>query len=751
MLHRLPELCLLGVRIGVVALLVGRLTTATEGAVLGQTLGWALFSLLLLIPAGLVLSTGSLPLPRFRWIDAIWLLLCLAPVAGGVVHFGTGDDRAAINLCCEWLGLLATWVLFRLLQSDLGAANAWPRVVAATVVGLSLLGLWQHYFGYAADRSEYLTLVNRQTELRQDLATRTQGSQSQVRRELAELETLLFQMGVPDDEPGRKLWEARLLASSEPVGLFALANTLAGVLLAATLLWGIWFVTPRAAGLAHPDVASPASGMGRLSTGLALGLVGFCLVLTKSRTAWVGTLAAGTLLVLLLRSDWSHGRRWRGLVLMLAGLALLMGLAGWSGGLDRLVVSQAFKSLSYRAEYWTGSWHMLRDREHPWRWLTGVGPGNFRACYLPFKLPESSEEIADPHNLFLDHWAAGGLPGLLAVLGLWVFALASLRQVFQRVSTTTEATVPSQTTPRRVDWLGALVALGTVALLGSGFNAAWPWGVVAVGLLLGAWASRNTSRIPTTATAAILAGLLIHLLAAGGMGMPAIVMLLQLFSLPHRETRVAVEPTLSWPGILLAVSGALLAGVVITQGLQPVASAELQVALGDEALARGAQDRALKSYRAAAQADRFSWVALDRLAAVMQRDWLASRDPHAFEKCVQYREASIQRNPLAAAGWRALGETWRLHFDHSSDLADARQSVENLRYAVRRHPTNPLLQAELAQAEMASGDKVAARATIQNALALDEINHRLGHTDKLLPATLVRTLRESLDAPDSNP
>ena len=46
MLHRLPELCRLGVRIGISALLAGRLTTATEGAVLGQTLGWAVLSLL---------------------------------------------------------------------------------------------------------------------------------------------------------------------------------------------------------------------------------------------------------------------------------------------------------------------------------------------------------------------------------------------------------------------------------------------------------------------------------------------------------------------------------------------------------------------------------------------------------------------------------------------------------------------------------------------------------------------------------
>ena len=40
---------------------------------------------------------------------------------------------------------------------------------------------------------------------------------------------------------------------------------------------------------------------------------------------------------------------------------------------------------------------MLMDS--PQNWLLGVGPGNFRQHYLQFKLPQSSEEIADPHNL----------------------------------------------------------------------------------------------------------------------------------------------------------------------------------------------------------------------------------------------------------------------------------------------------------------------------------------------------------------
>ena len=59
---------------------------------------------------------------------------------------------------------------------------------------------------------------------------------------------------------------------------------------------------------------------------------------------------------------------------------------------------------------------------HPW---LGCGPGNFQEAYTLYKLPEASEEIADPHNFLLEVWATAGTPaavGLLAVLGCFAFA-----------------------------------------------------------------------------------------------------------------------------------------------------------------------------------------------------------------------------------------------------------------------------------------------------------------------------------------
>src|SRR5690606_19606381 len=96
----------------------------------------------------------------------------------------------------------------------------------------------------------------------------------------------------------------------------------------------------------------------------------------------------------------------------LGGLAclLLIGLpvaAALTGGLDRQVITEAPKSLQYRLEYWTATLAALRESP-----ILGTGPGNFRQAYLAHKLPGSSEEVLDPHNLFLDVWAGGGLIGL---------------------------------------------------------------------------------------------------------------------------------------------------------------------------------------------------------------------------------------------------------------------------------------------------------------------------------------------------
>ena len=73
------------------------------------------------------------------------------------------------------------------------------------------------------------------------------------------------------------------------------------------------------------------------------------------------------------------------------------------------------------------------------RW--GVGPGNFRAAYLPYKLPESSEEILDPHNLFLEVWATAGFWAFVALV---LALILGLRNLLGARSARTSASVEDQ-------------------------------------------------------------------------------------------------------------------------------------------------------------------------------------------------------------------------------------------------------------------------------------------------------------------
>ena len=151
-----------------------------------------------------------------------------------------------------------------------------------------------------------------------------------------------------------------------------------------------------------------------------------CWILTKSRSAWLATLVGVLLLGLgALRQGRRTLRVWH--VVMgasLGGVAVAFGVL--AGALDRLVITEALKSFSYRIEYWRASWAMIADH----RWF-GCGPGNFQQCYTRYKLPGASETVTDPHNFLLEIWASGGTPAavlFLAVLVAFVWQLSRCRR-----------------------------------------------------------------------------------------------------------------------------------------------------------------------------------------------------------------------------------------------------------------------------------------------------------------------------------
>src|SRR5262245_8421718 len=94
-------------------LLLCRYLTTTEGAVLGETLWIAQLSWL----AGIVLAADLFRARSFHWtfsrLDAAVMGLGLAHAVSAVVNRSDLDSRAAVNMLCEWSGLVVTWFVVR--------------------------------------------------------------------------------------------------------------------------------------------------------------------------------------------------------------------------------------------------------------------------------------------------------------------------------------------------------------------------------------------------------------------------------------------------------------------------------------------------------------------------------------------------------------------------------------------------------------------------------------------------------------
>jgi O-antigen ligase len=775
------------------AVVVCRLLTPTDAAPTGETLWIAQAALGALLVWACVAYRSQQARLRLNWVDMAVGLFCLGPVVGALAVISTsGDKRAAMTMLWEWVGIAVTWFLMRaqltcslencrlkkgtvpagnidllpedhslerdspLFQSAVFVAaerKAMLLVVAAAAVSLSALGIWQHHFGYAASRRTYEKLKSEKTELEQ--AGRPNDLRKAVDwdRAMHKVRAELVRLDIPANDAARMLWEQRLY-SSEPIGMFALANTLAGVLVCTCILWlGILAGARRA-------VPTWALVLGVI----LLALILYCLLLTKSRTAFVGLACGLGLWGAVTLGFRSAGLRriWLAVAAAVAVLAVLVGIAAATGGLDRLVISESTKSLRYRFEYWESTWHMLMAA--PRNWLLGVGPGNFRQHYLQFKLPQSSEEIADPHNLVLDVWANGGL---IALLGLAGICLAGLRPLWMTLKTEASSHgLPSDLEENPHDsgsgggvgiLAGAVVGHLVVLLLGLGSEETlvllvlgWLLAVIASGILF------RSEPAPSVYGAAF-AALAVHLLGAGGVGMPAITQML-LFWVALGEANAAGKtgestggatggagPRERWIwelGLRVASARIGFAGLGLFlgcwfTGLSPSLDSRSKIADGMyEWFDKGNVSKAEREFRHAADADPWSSAPYERLAELAFQRWQASGRGRLedFERSVKLQQQAIACDPRQAGEYLTLGEMYIAGFKHTGKRSDAVAAAEAMRQAVALYPNFAVGQSQLAEALRLSGQPDEARQAARRALEVDAINERAGHIDKRLPA-----------------
>lgn len=572
------------------------------------------------------------------------------------VFRGEGDRRTAVNLTLEWGGLGLIWWLIRIGSGQSGMLRAVLQALVMIAVGLSALGIWQHHFFYAEQAARYRA----DRDILDQAATSTAGM-----IQAADVVARFQAQGIPLDGTDRVLWENRLLSSSEPFATFALANTLAGILAGALVLAGGRFLTV---------ITGRADSAGDFRNRLPellfqISVISYCLVLTKSRSAWAGA-AAGLLLTGFRQYRPQYVKSIAGFVTAAMFLIMSMfGIAAMTGAVDREVILESPRSLQFRLMYWDGTLRMLKETP-----VVGAGPGNFRQLYLTHKAEESSEEIRDPHNYILEAWSGGGLIGLAGALlltisavqvpiGLSAGGLLRRKAGSEASESITRTTNQSHAVPK---WSQAAVASIVGIVCGTGLTVGSDWlrggafieeissrvllltGILPALIFLifnksFKYRSRGTehfrprsdqhhfidnecagSGIEDHAIYACIA-LMIHLLAAGGFEFPGVMLVLLIcFSASingkrrsSAETRHVAQR--EWSSLtLFTVCSVLVLGCVVQFGFVPVIRAEFHLAIGDS---RRYQQRnwkaAAESYETAIAVDPLSPVPRQRLAELL--------------------------------------------------------------------------------------------------------------------------------------
>lgn len=367
--------------------------------------GDSLYLILLGIVLGLFTAVDRLLTKQEHRISLNWKLL----VTGFFVWLmfatlqtaGKGDLRIASLGFWQSVSLLGVVSCFYCQAMKHGRLESTLRWMIGVVAGTVACALYQYLVSFPAMRADFT--ANR----------------------AAFFETRGITLGSAE----AMQWESRLL-STEPLGPFALTNSLAGFV-------GPWFVITIAviAWILIPNVGQNDKSLLNsrewirkfpsffLSLWvLAIGS-GAVLMLTKSRTGWLAFMI--TSIVLFLGRDSIGGRSWNHIQRYRAALAPVLVLLGIVGGIflwrDPEIVNEAGKSFAYRMQYWRGSADIVESSP-----LFGVGPLNFQNAYPAFKELTASETPADPHNMWAEIATTGGVP----LLVLAAIAAAGILQLF---------------------------------------------------------------------------------------------------------------------------------------------------------------------------------------------------------------------------------------------------------------------------------------------------------------------------------
>ena len=680
---------------------------------------------------------------HFGWADGLLMMLALLNVASAVraIHSGQAVARPAINMASQWIGLGAMFFLARQLLHDPRVNRAICTVMLALGLALSVHGISQVFYSFPN--------AIRAFQSDPDAALRSAG------------------FAAPEGSPQRSLFASRL-SSRQPTSTYALTNSLAGYL----ATWSVML-----AWLCLAPTSPKSNTWGRIACPVLLGLpMIVCLVLTRSRTGQMAFVVGLVVLLILRRHrrvalgnseterSTSTGRspnpadsaqpktrsaERQASAIGPAGLAarpyvwvigsVIVAMIALIGLLQLFPESGAAKSLLYRSEYWQATGSMIWD--HPVR---GCGPGQFQDVYAAYKFPQSSEMIADPHNLLLEIWATAGTPAMICLVG---FMFAVLGAAMVKALTDEEPSSAAPTTATGHVWVGGAigVAIGYVVSWLVGYPLDSFFLVAGIPLAALVWALTDNwvkfGSLPATVSVICFATLGLNLLAAGGINYLSVattLLLVGVFAINSTERQPTRSSTSAHRG--KAFTGLAVALVLILLVYRwsygPIIQGQSHIQRGrfllQEASQRSGQgvstgvgsllDQAAAQFEAAAEHDPHDPAALMQLARTQLEQRIRHRDSLSGRRFADTVERALTQQPQRYVAWQQAATWYGQAFRRWEDEAYLSNAIRCWKRGVSRYPNSAMLQAELAWWLRLARNEEEAKIHACRALELNDLN-----------------------------
>jgi len=614
-------------------------------------------------------------------------LFCAAAVISGLA---AQDKRGAIT---DFAGLVAP-VLMALLLVQILDSQSKVKLLLAIIVALGVVSAYRCWEQYS-ENEHFIEFYEKDPNAA--LAQVTQ------RIELGSLEHFQFEHRLYSKDI------SGFFTTSNSAGSFALMASFAAIALLIERYRNHKFVGLEFVWL--------------ITCGIAVAVVIFGLLITKSKGAIIASLFAAAVFVIYL----CLGSRLKAHKKAVLILCLLLALGGtwvvvWYGLANGRLPGG--NSMLVRWQYWRASVKMYADHL-----LTGVGPGNFAHFYPHYKPAAALESVADPHNFLLSiltQYGPIGLIGFLAMIFMPLWMVLSDKSA----SCSSEAHRLEPTFKKLAIFSAIIVSAALLFIrpiifplpptaspqereAGIIILYIMPVIVFIAGFLLAAAGERPAKRAHSSIAAAALfcavLGVAFHNLIDFAIFEPGVftvfwVMIACIIAIGYQTNPrpQIVLQTAPFVKVLTVAAGVVITCVYLNYALIPVSNAGAKIQKANRAIFVGRLEQAHKLLNSAAEDDSLSPAAASLNGRLYLHHFKLTPNNRDLllqsEKCLR---AAIERNGAAFKNFERLTEVYVLLAEISTQPEKSdwlKKAFDNASFAVEhRYPGCARLRIELAK------------------------------------------------------